>query len=194
MRYLLAGADLALTITVYAGGVADPDVLDGSDFAAVVRDRYGATTDTLSAIAGNGNGQIDVSGTAVGGYVNGPAWIHVSYLDANGNPRTVHPPIAVEFVSADTVNDVAFTSSTWAIAGRTGPGNRATLIAAGGAGGGTPGPPGADGVGVPTGGTAGQVLTKSSATDYDTGWTDPAAGLSNYDVRKRALVLSRGGR
>lgn len=89
MRYLLAGADLALTVTVYTGGVADPDVLDGSDFAAVVRDRYGATTDTLTAAAGNGNGQIDVTGTAVGGYVNGPAWVHVSYLDSNGSPRTV---------------------------------------------------------------------------------------------------------
>ncbi len=33
---------------------------------------------------------------------------------------------------------------------------------------------GAPGVGVPTGGTAGQVLTKVSATDYDDTWADPA--------------------
>lgn len=38
------------------------------------------------------------------------------------------------------------------------------------------GPTGADGTngeGVPTGGTEGQTLTKASATDYDTEWTDP---------------------
>jgi hypothetical protein len=35
----------------------------------------------------------------------------------------------------------------------------------------SPGPPGE---GVPVGGTTGQVLTKASGTDYDTGWEDPA--------------------
>ena len=35
---------------------------------------------------------------------------------------------------------------------------------------------GAAGQGVPTGGTTGQVLTKNSATDYDTHWTTPSAG------------------
>src|SRR4029077_4564838 len=38
------------------------------------------------------------------------------------------------------------------------------------------GPPGADGVGVPAGGTDGQVLTKTSSTDYATDWEPPAAG------------------
>lgn len=32
------------------------------------------------------------------------------------------------------------------------------------------------GVGIPTGGTAGQVLTKKSGTDYDTEWKDPTGG------------------
>lgn len=32
---------------------------------------------------------------------------------------------------------------------------------------------GADGEGVPTGGTAGQILSKTTETDYDTQWTDP---------------------
>ena len=36
------------------------------------------------------------------------------------------------------------------------------------------GPAGADGEGVPTGGTAGQVLTKYGASDYQTYWADPA--------------------
>src|SRR5262245_19444166 len=56
----------------------------------------------------------------------------------------------------------------------------------GGAGGGTPGPQGPPGptgpagVGVPTGGTSGQVLEKASATDYDTVWANPPVtqGLS----------------
>lgn len=39
---------------------------------------------------------------------------------------------------------------------------------------GTPGAPGANGQGVPTGGSAGQVLTKQSGTDFDTDWEDPA--------------------
>ena len=42
-----------------------------------------------------------------------------------------------------------------------------------------PGPPGDDGpagVGVSTGGTTGQVLSKVSDADFDTGWIDPATG------------------
>lgn len=41
---------------------------------------------------------------------------------------------------------------------------------------GDPGEPGAPGQGVPAGGTAGQVLTKKSGTDYDTEWKDPTGG------------------
>lgn len=37
---------------------------------------------------------------------------------------------------------------------------------------GATGPAGADGVGVPAGGSAGQVLSKASGTDYDTEWVD----------------------
>ena len=38
------------------------------------------------------------------------------------------------------------------------------------------GPEGPAGPGVPAGGTAGQVLTKKSGTDYDTEWKDPSGG------------------
>lgn len=41
---------------------------------------------------------------------------------------------------------------------------------------GDPGDPGADGVGVPSGGTTGQVLAKASGTDYDTEWVDQSGG------------------
>jgi hypothetical protein len=43
---------------------------------------------------------------------------------------------------------------------------------------GAAGAPGAPGVGVPTGGTAGQVLTKNSGADYDTGWAPSSAGIT----------------
>lgn len=41
---------------------------------------------------------------------------------------------------------------------------------------------GADGVGVPAGGTAGQVLAKKSGTDYDTEWVTPEAGGTAVNV------------
>jgi hypothetical protein len=41
---------------------------------------------------------------------------------------------------------------------------------------GVPGAPGAPGVGVPVGGTTGQVLAKSSATNYDTAWVNVSGG------------------
>lgn len=45
----------------------------------------------------------------------------------------------------------------------------------------TTGGAGADGVGVPTGGTTGQTLTKVSSTDYDTTWsTIPGGAASTY--------------
>ena len=42
----------------------------------------------------------------------------------------------------------------------------------------TVGPKGADGVGVPVGGTTGQVLKKTSATDYATEWADDLSGVT----------------
>lgn len=40
---------------------------------------------------------------------------------------------------------------------------------------GTDGTDGADGIGIPSGGDQGQVLSKSSGTDYDVSWTTPSA-------------------
>ena len=72
-----------------------------------------------------------------------------------------------------------------------------TAINEGGGGGGTPGPPGpegpqgpqgpqgdpgqpgTDGIGVPAGGTTGQVLAKASETDYDTQWVNQSGGGSS---------------
>jgi len=65
--------------------------------------------------------------------------------------------------------------------------------------------PGPRGVGVPTGGTTGQVLAKASATDYDFQWSAPSGGLSNIvedttpqlggnlDVNGNAIVSASAG-
>ena len=42
--------------------------------------------------------------------------------------------------------------------------------------GGPPGPPGGPGVGVPTGGSVGQVLGKTGTGDFETGWVDQTGG------------------
>lgn len=42
---------------------------------------------------------------------------------------------------------------------------------------GPPGPPGSNGQGVPVGGTAGQILTKIDATDFNTHWVSAALGV-----------------
>ena len=56
-----------------------------------------------------------------------------------------------------------------------------------------------EGVGVPEGGTAGQVLTKSSGTDYATYWSDPASVSLSYFIPAgqnlssgRAVVIDGG--
>jgi hypothetical protein len=62
---------------------------------------------------------------------------------------------------------------------------------------------GADGVGVPTGGTTGQVLKKLSNTNYDTYWALDGGGvpysgatgqvdLGNYDLKVQSLTIGKG--
>jgi len=51
-----------------------------------------------------------------------------------------------------------------------------------------PGPQGATGAGVPTGGSTGQVLRKASGSDYDTEWA--AAGSGSGSVTSVALASS----
>jgi len=86
--------------------------------------------------------------------------------------------IAVHVAQAPSVNifDLApmeIASGTFYLQGETGPQGPPGADGAPGAPGtnGTDGAPGAPGQGVPVGGTSGQVLSKNSATDYDTAWT-----------------------
>lgn len=50
------------------------------------------------------------------------------------------------------------------------------------------GPKGDDGVGIPTGGTIGQVLKKKSGTDYDTEWGEDSAGHTILNGSGSALT------
>jgi hypothetical protein len=54
---------------------------------------------------------------------------------------------------------------------------------------GATGPAGADGVGVPAGGTTGQVLKKASGADYDTEWATPdPGGVTDVQVNGTSIV------
>ncbi|RTQ53408.1 hypothetical protein EJV47_01310 [Hymenobacter gummosus] len=58
---------------------------------------------------------------------------------------------------------------------------------------GTTGPQGDAGLGVPAGGTAGQVLTKVDATDYNTAWRTASASGSNISTQLRANKVGGTG-
>ena len=55
---------------------------------------------------------------------------------------------------------------------------------------GDPGDPGAPGVGVPAGGTTGQVLTKKTNADYDTEWQTPSGGGGGDTVSVDQVLTS----
>lgn len=57
---------------------------------------------------------------------------------------------------------------------------------------GVPGSRPAEVHGIPSGGTAGQVLTKNSATDYDAGWDDVPKELPTGGTDGQVLTLSSG--
>lgn len=57
---------------------------------------------------------------------------------------------------------------------------------------GSTGAAGANGQGVPTGGTAGQILEKIDSTNYNTRWTSPSAGaVTSVNSRTGAITLSK---
>jgi len=56
---------------------------------------------------------------------------------------------------------------------------------------GTTGTNGTNGVGVPVGGTTGQVLSKINTTDYNTQWVTPSSGgVSSFNTRTGAVTLT----
>ena len=91
--------------------------------------------------------------------------------------------IAVEVVTAPQVGvDVQVAPPTFTVVSVLPTGPRGPVGATGADGPeGPAGPQGDPGPGVPTGGTAGQVLTKDSGTDFDTSWQDPTGGGGAVD-------------
>jgi len=90
--------------------------------------------------------------------------------------------IPVSWVKSGTGPAIANNASIFlaiSVAGQPGPQGPAGPTGATGPQGpqGATGAQGPAGPGVPTGGTSGQVLQKTSATDYATGWTTPATSL-----------------
>ncbi len=57
---------------------------------------------------------------------------------------------------------------------------------------GAAGPTGPTGQGVPTGGTTGQVLKKSSATDYDTAWAAESGGAADATTTTKGIIKLAG--
>lgn len=57
---------------------------------------------------------------------------------------------------------------------------------------GADGQDGAPGEGVPTGGAAGQVLAKASATNFDTEWVDPSGGGGSQTIQTTTLEAASG--
>ena len=76
--------------------------------------------------------------------------------------------ITVNSSASNTITITASTSSTTTVLGKGVKGDKGDTGATGATG--PAGSDGADGQGVPVGGAEGQVLVKSSATDYDTAW------------------------
>lgn len=58
---------------------------------------------------------------------------------------------------------------------------------------GTPGSSPAEVHGIPSGGAAGQVLTKSSGTDYAAGWEDPPVGVPSGGAENQVLTADSNG-
>ena len=86
-------------------------------------------------------------------------------------------------------------ATNWAIVGGQGPkGDKGDTGATGSAGTpGTPGTNGTNGVGVPTGGTVGQALTKIDSTNYNTQWTTVSgSGITQAAADLRYLQLTGG--
>jgi len=77
--------------------------------------------------------------------------------------------MAIDFPNSPTIG------STFSVGGRSWTWNGTTWTQS--AAQGPQGPQGPQGAGVPTGGTAGQVLAKNSSTNYDTSWTSTPSTL-----------------
>ena len=103
------------------------------------------------------------SGTWQGAWDSGTAYVVGDVVENGGSSY-----IAI----ADGTNHEPPDASYWGLVASKGDTGATGATGAAGA-------DGADGVGVPAGGTTGQVLAKASATDYDDEWVTPSGGGSD---------------
>lgn len=102
-----------------------------------------------------------------GAYNGATAYITGDAVSYNGSSY-----VALGATTGNLPTDVAF----WQLLAAQGATGATGAAGANGA----DGADGADGQGVSTGGTTGQVLTKNSNTDFDTGWTNPSPGVTDH--------------
>lgn len=137
----------------------------------------GATGDTGATGAAGADGSDGADGTDG---ADGSDW-----LAGNGTPDNSLGADDDLYLDVDTGNVLRRASGTWGLIGNIKGADGADGVDGVNGSDGSDGSDGADGAigqGVPTGGTTGQVLVKSSATDFDTAWEDKG------DMQGRALT------
>ena len=111
------------------------------------------------------------------------------YIDASGHLQVLTS------LSPRTFTDVGQIQGPQGEQGPQGPQGEQGLQGETGATGpqGPQGPAGQNGVGVPAGGSIGQVLKKKTATDYDTEWATDTEGMSNPMTTAGAVIYGGAG-
>lgn len=133
---------------------------------------YTANTDLT--LSGSGTGVVRLPiGTTVGGAPIGSIIVKGSVATSSGLPSTGQT-LGDAYIAIDTGN-------MWTYTGTSDVGSVNGFVDTGAIRGpagvdGADGADGDDGVGVPVGGTTGQVLAKSSSTNYATSWVTPFSG------------------
>jgi len=113
--------------------------------------------------------QLSIAGTFTPKGVYNPATDYVvgDQVSYNGSSYIMYVDAAAGTLPTD--------ATKWGIVASKGDAGAAGTNGVDGADSTVPGPAGDDGVGIPVGGSTGQVLAKNSGTDYDTEWVDPTA-------------------
>lgn len=114
-----------------------------------------------------------------------------SYLDLTDKPTSAIPTQTNNSGKFLTTDGTTLSWGTIA-AGATGPAGPQGPAGTNGAQGpaGTNGAPGAPGVGVPVGGTVGQVLAKINSTDYNTQWVNQTGGVGTMVYPASGIAVS----
>ncbi len=155
------GTTSALLVSTTAARVAGPLDFAGTNHAGVTLNNL--TTAQRNALTPTPGMAIFNTTTGQQEVYSGTAWV----AGGGAGPQGPQGPQGIQGVAGPT-GPTGATGATGA-QGATGP--------AGGTG-----PAGATGPGVPPGGATGQVLAKSSGSDYATGWVSPSGGGASLNL------------